>query len=157
FAGSAVHRMGTVSLAEYLGMKPRYADNNMIGGSSFVGHVISAAMALEAGLCDVALIVYASNQRTTRGRQNPSSEPHPYDAPYKPRNPITSYALAASRHMYQYGTTREQLAEVAVAARGWANLNPESFMTGPLTIADVLKSPMVCDPFTVRDCCLITD
>src|ERR1700686_5811575 len=71
--------------------------------------------------------------------------------------PVTAYALAASRHIHQYGTTVEQLAEVAVAARGWASLNPDAFMRGPLTIADVRAARMVCDPFTVRDCCLVTD
>src|SRR6185436_5117347 len=71
--------------------------------------------------------------------------------------PISSYALAAARHMHQYGTTREQLAEVAVAARKWAQLNPEAFSREPLTIADVLGSRMVSDPLTVRDSCLITD
>ena len=71
--------------------------------------------------------------------------------------PINAYALAASRHMHEYGTTREQLAAVAVAARGWARLNPAAFMRDPLTLDDVLTSRPVVDPFTVRDCCLVTD
>src|SRR5690606_23961911 len=75
----------------------------------------------------------------------------------KARYPMSAYALAASRHMYEYGTTREQLAEVAVAARQWANLNPDAYAKGPLSIDDVLTSRMVCDPLSLRDCCLVTD
>src|SRR5690606_34084035 len=81
----------------------------------------------------------------------------PYEAPYRPRWPLTMYALAAARHMHEFATTREQLAEVAVAARRWAQLNPKAFERGPLEIADVLAARMVADPLTVRDCCLVTD
>jgi acetyl-CoA acetyltransferase len=105
----------------------------------------------------VALICYGSNQRTAHGRLVSMSDPPPYEVVYKPRMPVTAYALAAARHIHQYGTTVEQLAEVAVAARGWAALNPEAFMRAPLTVADVRAARMVCDPFTVRDCCLVTD
>jgi acetyl-CoA acetyltransferase len=116
-----------------------------------------AAMALDAGLCETALIFYGSNQRTAAGKLVSSVKPFAYEAPYAPIFPATSYALAASRHMHEYGTTREQLAAVAVAARAWANKNPEAFMRGPLTVADVLASRMVSSPLTVRDCCLVTD
>jgi acetyl-CoA acetyltransferase len=71
--------------------------------------------------------------------------------------PVSAYALAAARHMHQYGTTRRDLAEVAVAARAWARLNPEAFMRDPLSIDDVLAARMVSDPLSVRDCCLVTD
>ena len=84
-------------------------------------------------------------------------DPQPYEHPYGPAAPAPSYALAAARHMHQFGTTREQLAEVAVAARRWAQLNPEAQMRDPLTIEQVLSSRMVADPLTVRDCCLVTD
>src|SRR3954463_1649230 len=70
---------------------------------------------------------------------------------------MTAYALAAMRHMHEFGTTREQLAEVAVAARQWAQLNPAAWSRDSLTVADVLALPTLCDPFTVRDCCLVTD
>ncbi len=112
FTGSAFHFMPTLSVAEYLGLKPRFSDGSMVGGSSFVAHTLNAAMALHAGLCDVALIAYGSNQHTAGGRLVTMSEPQPYEVPYKPRYPISAYALAAARHMHQYGTTREQLAEV---------------------------------------------
>jgi len=82
---------------------------------------------------------------------------NPYESPYRPFMPPAAYAMAAARHMHQYGTTREQLAEVAVAARQWALLNPKAWEKEPLTIEQVLNARMVCNPFTVRDCCLVLD
>jgi len=156
FAGTAIHAMPTLSVAEYLGIRPRFSDGSMIGGASFHAHALTATMALEAGLCDVAVIAYGSDQRSAGGFAS-VSEPQPYEVPYAPRYPVSAYALAASRHMFEFGTTREQLAEVAVAARAWARHNPEAFERGPLEVADVLASRMVSDPLTVRDCCLVTD
>ncbi|MCS6853499.1 MAG: thiolase [Elioraea sp.] len=157
FAATSVHAFPTLSVGEYLGIRPRFFDGTNVGGSSFEAHLLHAAIALEAGFCDVALIAYGSNQRTAGGKFVSFSEPYAWEAPYKPRVPLTAYALAASRHMHVYGTTREMLAEVAVAARAWANLNPQAFAKGPLTIEDVLASRMVSDPLTVLDCCLVTD
>ncbi|MNM70597.1 3-ketoacyl-CoA thiolase [compost metagenome] len=157
FAATSSHAFPTLSVCEYLGIKPKYVDGTNVGGSSFEMHLLQATLALEAGLCNAALICYGSNQRTAGGRLVSMSEPQWHETFYKPRHPITSYSLAASRHMYQYGTTREQLAEVAVAARGWANLNPEAFARGPLSIDDVMNSRMVSDPLTSADCCLVTD
>ena len=149
--------MPALMAAEDLGIQPRFIDGTMSGGSSFVNYLTSATMALDAGLCDVALIVYGSNQRTASGRLVTASRPPAYEAPYNPRYPISAYAMAAARHMHEYGTTREQLADVAVAARAWAQRNPEAFERGPLTREDVLGARMVGDPLTVRDCCLVTD
>ena len=149
--------MPALMAAEYLGIQPRFIDGTMTGGSSFVNYLTSATMALEAGLCDVALIVYGSNQRTASGRLVTASRPPAYEAPYNPRYPISAYAMAAARHMHEFGTTREQLADVAVAARAWAQHNPEAFERGPLSLEDVLGARMVADPLTVRDCCLVTD
>lgn len=157
FAATSTHAFPTLSVAEYLGIKPRFQDGTNIGGSSFEAHLLSASMALSTGQCDAALICYGSNQRTAGGRLVSMSEPQPHEAPYKPRHPITAYALAASRHMHEFGTTREMLGEVAVAARAWANLNPAAFAHGPLTLEDVLRSRMVSDPLSTRDCCLVTD
>lgn len=157
FAATSTHAFPTLTVAEYLGIKPNFFDGTNIGGSSFEMHLLQASLALEAGLCNVALICYGSNQRTASGRLVSGSETQWHETPYRPRHPITAYALAASRHMHQYGTTREMLADVAVAARGWANLNPEAFMHGPLTREDVLNSRMVSDPLSTRDCCLVTD
>lgn len=157
FANTAVHTSPALAIAEYLGIHPKFSESSSIGGSSFVGYLLPAAMALQARLCDVALICYGSNQRTALGRLKAKSEAAQYELPYNPRHPMTSFALATARHMYQYGTTREQLAAIAVAARQWAQLNPEAFMREPLTVADVINARMVNDPLTVRDCCLVTD
>lgn len=148
-----------LSAAEYLGIRPRFSDNNRTGGSAFVSHAITAAIMLEAGYIDTALIIYGSNQRTGAGGLVSMRQASPYEKPYRPLNPLSSYALAAARHMHQYGTTREHLAEVAVAARAWANLNPEAFMygKGELTIEDCLNARMISDPLVKTDCCLITD
>ncbi|WP_380875964.1 thiolase [Sphingomonas sp. DBB INV C78] len=146
-----------LSFAEYLGLAPRFTDNNRTGGSAFMSHMITAALALEAGYIDVALIAYGSNQRSSGGKLATPIRSNRYEAPYRPIFPLSSYALAAARHIHDFGTTREQLAEVAVAARLWANGNPEAFATGPLTIEDVLSSRMISSPISVRDCCLVTD
>ncbi len=157
FAATSSHAFPTLSVCEYLGIKPKFVDGTNVGGSSFEMHLLQATLALEAGLCNAALICYGSNQRTAGGRLVSMSEPQWHESFYKPRHPITSYALAASRHMHQFGTTREMLGEVALAARGWANLNPEAFARGPLTMDDVLASRMVSDPLSSADCCLVTD
>ncbi len=146
-----------LSFAEYLGLHPRFTDNNRTGGSAFMSHMATAALALEAGYIDVALIAYGSNQRSNGGKLATRITSNIWDAPYRPLFPLSSYALAASRHMHDYGTTRADLAAVAVAARAWANTNPEAFAKGPLTIEDCLAARMVSTPISVRDCCLVTD
>ncbi len=157
FSAASQARFAPMALAEYLRLKPKYFDGTQIGGSSFMSHLAHAQAALEAGLCEVALIAYGSTQRSvSRGAASPR-EYNYYETPYKPFLPASAYALAASRHMHQYGTTREQLAEVAVAARKWALMNPVAWEKEPLTIEQVLKSRMVSYPLTVRDCCLVTD
>ena len=157
FAATSGHAFPTMSVVEYLGLRPRFFDGTNVGGSSFEMHLLQATMALEAGLCDAALICYGSNQRTAGGKLVSMSEPQWHETPYHPRHPITAYALAASRHMAQFGTTREQLADVALAARGWANLNPQAFARGPLTRDEVLSARMISDPLTKAECCLVTD
>lgn len=157
FAATSSHAFASMSVTEYLGLKPKYFDSTNVGGSSFEMHLLQASLALDAGLCDVALICYGSNQRTAGGRLVSMSEPQWHETPYAPRHPITAYALAASRHMHQFGTTREMLADVAVSARQWANLNPDAFARGLLTRDDILSKRMVSDPLTSGDCCLVTD
>lgn len=146
-----------LSLAEYYGLHPKMTNNSRTGGSAFLGHAEWAALALDAGLIDYALIVYGSNQRTGAGKLVSAQAPSPFEYPYRPNNPVASYALAASRHMHLYGTTSEHLASVAVSARQWANLNPEAFRQGDLSIDDVLATRLVADPLRVADCCLVTD
>ena len=160
---SASATMWAMPVVEHLGINPRYIDGTMIGGSSFIAHLLPAMLALQAGVCNAVLVCYGSAQRTAAfGRKEVVAsrrflDPQPYEHPYEPLLPPSAYALAASRHMHQYGTTRRDLAEVAVAARAWARLNPEAFMRDPLSIDDVLASRMVSDPLSVRDCCLVTD
>jgi acetyl-CoA acetyltransferase len=150
-------RTSGLALSEYLGISPAFIDTTILGGSSFMFHVAHAQAALQLGLCKVAVIAYGSTQRTVGRRQASVREYNPYETPFRPFLPATAYALAASRHMHQYGTTREQLAAVAVAARDWALLNPAAWEKKPLTIDEVLSARMVSHPLTVRDCCLITD
>jgi acetyl-CoA acetyltransferase len=157
YAAAGQSRMPSTALCEYLGLQPRVQDSTMMGGSSFMTHVAHAQAAIEAGLCEVAVVAYGSTQRSAGRRNVAPREYNPYETPFRPLTPATAYALAASRHMHQYGTTREQLAEVAVAARQWALLNPAAWEKTPLTVAEVLASRMVSHPLTVRDCCLVTD
>ena len=146
-----------LSLAEHLGIRPKFTDCNRTGGSAPVSHLITAAALLEAGEIDVALLAYGSNQRSSGGKLSTPARPSPFEAPYRPLFPASGYALAAARHMHDYGTTREDLAAVAVAARQWANRNPEAFSKGELTIQDCLRSRMISSPLSKRDFCLVTD
>jgi acetyl-CoA acetyltransferase len=157
FGATSQARTSVMSLVEYLGLPDAYTDSTIVGGSSFEIHVAHAQAALAAGLCSVAVIAYGSTQRTVGRRGASPREYNPYETPFRPFLPATAYAMAANRHMHEFGTTREQLAEVAVAAREWALLNPAAWEKKPLTVADVLNARPISDPFTVRDCCLITD
>jgi len=150
----------TLSVAEYLGIEPRFSDSTNIGGSSFQSHLGHAAAAIKADLCEVALILYGSMQRSERSRSlggRPAYFSQQYETPWGLPAPVGAYAMAAMRHMHQYGTTSEQLAHIAVATRKWAALNPAAMYRDPIGIEDVLNSPMICDPLHLLDCCLITD
>ncbi|MDR7948961.1 thiolase [Achromobacter aegrifaciens] len=160
---SSLSPMWAMSVVEYLGIRPTFLDSTMIGGSSYVAHLLPAMHALASGQCNAVLVCYGSTQRTAKfnradlTRARKSLDPQPYETPYDPPLPVAAYALAASRHMHQYGTTRKQLSEVAVAARKWAQLNPDATMREPLSLADVEAARPVCEPFTVRDCCMVSD
>ena len=157
FGAATQSRMITLALREYLGIQPRYGDSTYLGGSSFMTHVAHAQAAIEAGLCEVAVVTYGSTQRSDGRAATGAREPNHYESPYRPFMPSTAYALAASLHMHRYGTKREHLAEIAVAAREWALLNPAAWEKKPLTIEEVLNAKMISYPLTVRDCCLVTD
>lgn len=157
YAATSQSRFSTLHLKEYLGIDIRWNDNTQIGGSSFETHVAHAWAAIQLGLCEVAVIAYGSTQRSVSRAAASPREYNYYEAPFRPFMPTTAYAMAAARHMHQYGTTREQLAEVAVAARQWALLNPAAWEKKPLTVEEVLAARMVSWPLTVRDCCLVTD
>ena len=147
--------------AEYLGIRPRYTDSTNIGGASFVAHLGHAYDAIRERRCEVALITYGSVQRSqgsrTLGRAGGIAGPDQFERVWGVPLPVGAYALAAQRHMHDFGTTREQLAEVAVATRRWAALNPRAFMRDPITIEDVLASRPIAEPLHLLDCCLVTD
>jgi acetyl-CoA acetyltransferase len=147
-------------LGEYLGIKPKYTDGTNIGGASFESHVAHALTGIKAGLFDVALITYGSTQRTGRTRNQPiptAPLTEQYERSFGLPMTVGAYALAAMRHMHMYGTTSEQLAEIAVATRKWASLNEKAFMREPIGIEDVLNSRMIAEPLHLLDCCLVTD
>jgi len=157
FSASAYYTFPTMNLAESLGLTPRYMDSSNIGGASFVSHVGHAAAAIQAGLCEVALIAYGSTQRSDRGGLVSNAEWSVYEQPYGFIHPISSIAMMAQRHMYQYKTTPEQLAAVAVSARRWSLLHPDAPYPTELTIDEVLNSRMISTPVHARECCLVTD
>lgn len=149
--------LGGLSFAQYLGIQPKLTDNNRTGGSSFQIMVEQAAWLLNAGRIDCALIAYGSNQASAAGKLVNTVMPNPYEAPYRPLTPLTSYALAAQRYMHAFGLTKPQLGEVALAARRWAQLNPEAYVREPLSMSDYLGARIINDPFGRYDCCLVTD
>ncbi len=154
--------MPTVMLCEYVQLFPRYTDSTSIGGSSFEAHLNHAVAAIRAGKCEVALISYASNQLSSRGRMigtgaRPATIPEAtYESPYG-NTLVGAYAMAARRHMHQYGTTSEQLAEIAVVTRRHASLNPLAMYRDLITVQDVLNSRMIADPLHLLDCCVVSD
>ncbi len=150
---------GPLSLAEYIGLdRLSYVDSTNTGGSSYLLHVGHAAAAIAAGKCHVALITMAGRPRSV-GR----TEPHRVDAPefsfedIYGTTTLSRYALVARRHMYEYGTTSEQMAEVKVAASHHAQYNPHAALRQKVTVDEVLASPMLSDPLHRLDCCVITD
>lgn len=153
----------SLMMTEHLGIRAKYTDSTSAGGLSNVSHVVHAMGAIEAGLCNVALITYGSTQASDASRKlggvadDPRSPRSQFVSPYGQMTPLGYYAMAAQRHMYQYGTTREQMAEVAVAARKWAQLNPKAYRREDLTVEEVLNSAVIAEPLHVRDCCLVTD
>lgn len=156
-------RFSSLQLTEYLGLRPRFTDTSNVGGMSNLMHIQHAMAAIAAGLCEVALITYGSTQLSDGSRkltglvEDPRSPRGQFVVPFGQLSPIGYYAMVAQLHMHRYGTTMESLAEVAVAARQWASLNPSAYRKGPLSIDDVMASPVVASPLRQRDCCLVTD
>ena len=161
------HSQNSMAFAEYLGITCRYTDSTMTGGSVFEVFLEHAASAVANGLAECVAVVFAQTPRADRkkgrGRGGPPPGmmgPNPmaeWEMPYGLQAPKGSYALAASRHMAQYGTTSEQLAKIAVHTREWASLNPRARYRDPITVDDVLNSPMLASPLHLLDCCLVTD
>jgi acetyl-CoA acetyltransferase len=148
-------------IPEYLGIRPRFVGGTQVGGCSFILHVEHAMAAINAGLCEVALITHGESGYSRIAMPAPrwgdDSTNNQFELPYGTSGPATGYGFLATRHMHEYGTTSEQLAEVAVATRGWAALNPKALMRDPITVADVLASRLIAWPFHLLDCCLVTD
>lgn len=146
---------------EYLGIQPRFVGGTQVGGCSFLVHVQHAVAALAAGMCSVALITHGESGYSRIGhprqRWGDDSVNNQFEIPHGTSGPAIGYGLVATRHMHQYGTTSEQLAEVAVATRAWASLNPRAFARDRLTIDDVLASRIIAWPLHLLDCCLVTD
>jgi len=152
---------GNLSMAEYLGLDVTYVDNTETGGSSYLVHIQHAAAAIAAGHVRVALITLAGKPRTggapPGGSQRGGGAP---EAAFENQFGMSvpgGYALAAQRHMYEFGTTSEQLAEVKVAASIHASHNPHAFLPDAVSVEEVLASPVVSDPLHRLDCCVITD
>ncbi|AMS45493.1 acetyl-CoA acetyltransferase [Aminobacter aminovorans] len=150
------HFFPSLTAAEYLGIQPKWSNSDMVGGSSFQSYVLQAAAAISAGLCSTVLVAYGSNARSSRNIAGLLETPL-FDRMVQAPLPITGYALAAARHMHLYGTTRRQLAEVAVAARQWAMLNPDAPPLPSLDIEEVVAAPTIADPLSKFDCCLVSD
>jgi acetyl-CoA C-acetyltransferase len=155
--------LGPLSMIEHLGLEVRHADSTDLGGCSYLAHVAHAAAAIAAGRCDVALITLAGRPRSegmatgTSARSWGTGVPdEPYELPYG-RTIAASYAMVAARHMHEFGTTSEQLAWIKVAASLHAQHNPHAMLKKPVTVEEVLASPMVADPLHRLDCCVISD
>ncbi len=158
---SGVGPIGIMSLAGHLNLRPAYMDSQAIGGSSFVSHCLHAAAAIAAGLCNVALVTYGSTAASERfaigtGGGFVADPPDHFEAPFGPTI-VGSYALVAQRHMHDYGTTSEQLAEIAVVMRRHAGLNSHAKYRDPITVDDVLASRVISSPLHLLDCCVISD
>lgn len=151
-----------LTLAEYLGIHPKFTDGTAVGGSSFIIHIAHAVAAIQAGYCEVALVTHGEAGRSARNRSGANaSEPGPqFEVPYGIIGPPISYSMACRRYMELYGEdrTRQALAEIAVSTRKWAQLNPKAYMKEqPMSFDDYHDSRWISWPFHLFDCCLVTD
>ncbi|MDJ0342431.1 acetyl-CoA acetyltransferase [Streptomyces sp. H10-C2] len=162
-ASAGLGILAPVEVAEYLGLRPTWVDSTAVGGSTWEVMTAHAADAIAAGHANAVLLVYGSTaradlkaKRRTANLSFGSRGPLQFEVPYG-HTLISKYAMAARRHMHQYGTTLEQLAEVAVQARANAARNPDAMYRTPITVDEVLSGPMIADPFTKLHCCIRSD
>jgi len=155
--------LGPLSLVDYMGLNLKHMDATETGGSSYVLHVGHAAEAIALGKCSVALITLAGRPRAegmatgTAPRNYGSSAPDvAFEFPFGP-TVVNMYAMCAQRHMYEYGTTSEQLAWIKVAASHHAQHNENAMLRNVVTVEEVVNSPMISDPLHRLDCCVISD
>jgi acetyl-CoA C-acetyltransferase len=149
-----------LSLVDYLGLKVKVLGNTDTGGSAYVTHVGQAIQAIEAGRCSVALITLAGRPRTGGASADPAPDWGLPDVPFEHpfgRSVLNTYAMAAMRHMHEFGTTAEQLAWVKVAASHHARHNPNAMLQALVTVEEVIASPMIADPLHRLDCCVVSD
>ncbi|MEU4210134.1 acetyl-CoA acetyltransferase [Streptomyces sp. NPDC026206] len=163
FASAGLGALAPVDVAEYLGLRPTWVDSTSVGGSTWEIMAAHAADAIAAGHADVVLLVYGSTARADikAGRRTSNLSfgargPAQFEVPYG-HTLIAKYAMAARRHMHQYGTTLEQLADIAVQTRANAARNPHAMYRTPITVDDVLGGPVIADPFTRLHCCIRSD
>ena len=154
-----VGRYPPLAMADYLGLDVSYFDSTDDGGSAYVNHVGEAASAIADGKCDVALVTLAGRMRTDE-RAHPEHDEtimqENFESIYGAET-LPQYALAARRHMHEYGTTSEQLAEIRVAASQHAQHNEHALYQDPVTVEEVVDSRVVSDPLHLLDCCVISD
>lgn len=159
--GVATAGEAPAGIAHYLGITPTWVDGTAVGGCSFMLHVRHAAAAINAGLCEVALVTHGESGRSRVGMDrfggSPASLAGQYEAPYGLSGPPSMFTLGVLRYMKETGMTHEQLASVSVVQREWAALNPRSTFKDPITVDDVLNSRMIAYPFRLLQCCLVTD
>ncbi|MEV7467541.1 acetyl-CoA acetyltransferase [Streptomyces kronopolitis] len=163
FASAGLGTLAPIEVAEYLGLRPTWVDSTSVGGATWEVLAAHAAEAIAAGHADAVLLVYGSTARADikAGRRTSNLSfggrgPLQFEVPYG-HTLIAKYAMAARRHMHQYGTTLEQLAQVAVQTRANAAANPEAMYRDPITVDDVLGGPVIADPFTMLHCCIRSD
>ncbi|GAA3848697.1 thiolase C-terminal domain-containing protein [Streptomyces sp. NPDC003631] len=163
FASAGLGTLAPVEVAEYLGLRPTWVDSTSVGGSTWEVMAAHAVDAIAAGRARAVLLVYGSTARADIGAGRRTGTlsfgargPLQFEVPYG-HTLIAKYAMAARRHMHRYGTTIEQLAEVAVQARANASANPEAMFRDPVTVDEVLSGPMIADPFTRLHCCIRSD
>jgi len=163
FCAGDVPGLGALSMIEYLGLQLRHIDTTETGGSSYLIHVAHAAEAIAAGKCKVALITLAGKPRslkvatgTRTAGQDLTAPDIPFEFDYQPAT-VNLYAMCAMRHMYEFGTTSEDLAWIKVAASHHAQHNPNALLPKVVTVEEVVNSPLIADPLRRLDCCVITD
>lgn len=160
FPSEAGWQLNAVEVAEYVGLRPSWICSTDIGGAMSLNHVGNAVAAIEAGLCKVVVISYASSGRSwplnAPDFNSGQTGPGQYEVPFG-MSTISSYAVAAQRYMHEFGLTSEQLAQIAVQTRAHAALNPQAMFRDPLTVDDVLNSPMISTPLHKLDCCVVSD
>jgi acetyl-CoA acetyltransferase len=155
--------LAPVEISEYLGLRPTWVDGTGTGGAAWEFMVEHALAAIQAGQVETVVLVYGSTTRADLKARRRSANlsfgargPVQFDAPFG-HSLISKYAMATRRHMYEFGTTIEQLAEIAVSARYNAGFNPEAYYRDPITIDDVQNSRMIADPLTKLHCCIRSD